>query len=107
MRGQELQRRSAKRPLIKIVFKGMAEENELQSLSHGTRTPNLNHRRLQGYNWHSSDLRVSQTDLPCRLVSMRFNAELQLGIFWSLRIVPSSAPSLLGTWYGGLDQALH
>lgn len=81
MRGQELQRRSAKRLLIKIVSKVMAEENELQSLSHGTHTPNLNHRHLQVNNWHSSDLRVSQTDLPYRLVGMRPNTELHLGVF--------------------------
>lgn len=59
----------------------MAEENKLQSLSHGTRTPTLNHRHLQVYNWHGSDLRVSQTDLPCRVVSMRFKVERKTGVF--------------------------
>lgn len=72
---------------MKIVSKGIVKENELQSLSHGTRTPSLNHRHLQVYNWHSSDLRGSQTDLPCRLVSMRFKVEHKMGDFWSLRIL--------------------
>lgn len=62
--------------LIKIVL-GIAEGNELQFRSHRTRTPNLNHRHLRICNWESSYFQVSQTDLPCRLLNMSFNAELQ------------------------------
>lgn len=76
MRGQERQRKSAKGLLMKIVSKSMTEENEPQSRSHRTRTPNLNHHHLQIYSWENSYLQVSQNDLPYRLVSMFFNAEL-------------------------------
>lgn len=73
-------------------FEGMTEENELQFRSHRTRTPNPNHRHLRICNWESSYFQVSQTDLPCRLVGMSLNAQLQLGIFWSLSILSYKLP---------------
>lgn len=87
---------------MKIVSKNMAEGNELQSRFHRTRTPNLNHRHLRIYSWESSYLQVSQNDLPYRLVSMCFNAELQFGVFWGLRILTTLASSFFQSVERGL-----